>query len=354
MFRYVPIIKAKPGEFAALRNTYGSTKRVIAPLLELVPPPPAIPDKKTGKVSQPRPLSAQLRSHAKNIKESWQYDTLPVFIDGNRMAMSGVALKSLTAALPDHTLVPVLGITSESSYIDAVAELVKANPQRGACYRVRMGDPISQPRHFADLVSLNPDKIDIVFDLEYVIDDSDNLAKDIAVWINSLPDVGAWRSVTLAGGSFPVSLAKQNLGETSLPRLEWSLYCKTNSLASLARKVDYGDYGIQNPGRPASGHSGNANIRYTQNTRWVIYRGERIDFGNDTKNLTALMKPLCIMAASSPEFEGKDFCWADEHIADCAGRSIPENDHPTWKAVGFNHHITHAVRQLHAETSVPT
>ena len=148
-------------------------------------------------------------------------------------------------------------------------------------------------------------------------------------------------------------MAKHEPGETPLPRVEWSIWLKVNATKGLKRQVDYGDYGIQNPGPTNAGHSGNANLRYTLDTRWAIFRGEKIDLASETKNLTALMKPLCRMAASSPRFEGRDFSWADEHIESCAGMAIPENEHSTWKAVGFNHHMTHVVQQILAETSRP-
>ncbi len=116
---------------------------------------------------------------------------------------------------------------------------------------------------------------------------------------------------------------------------------------SLLRTIRYGDYGMQNPELSESGgNSGKANLRYTIENEWAIFRGGMIDMREPTKTIAALMKSLCKKARCHDFFCGRDFSSADEYIDDCGIEAqTPSNSATFWKQVGFTHHITFVSHQ---------
>jgi Beta protein len=353
---YVPILKGKRGEYLALQRLTFPIKSALTPMIEILPPTGGrkasrgdVDGDETAAPRQPRTTSSLIRQHATNIKAFGRYLDWPIFIDVHSMPKPTEALKMIAASLPQHHIVPVCTPRSTKDYLKAAKGVAK----NGLCYRISpevlFGSKcISCLAAFLESTSLRASDIDLVIDLKEIEEDSDQLAKDIVASINSLPDLADWRSVVLAGGSFPIDLSKRVAGESVIPRYEWRLYRKVCTRPELKRVPLYGDYGIQHPSPSGVGFLGKANIRYTANSEWIIFRGAKVmDQSVKESNVSAQMKALCEKAITSKSFANLE-CWADEHITECAGQSTAENEASTWKAVGFNHHMTKVVVQLRA------
>jgi hypothetical protein len=257
--------------------------------------------------------------------------------------------------LKNYYVVPTHGPGRGESCADAVVEIVKRKPVSGACYRIprdKLYDA-DLDDHFVNFVKrceVPASSIDVLIDFEGLSTEPDNEALMALIGrINSFPSLQDIRSLTLAGGSFPIDLSARQSGRSEITRIEWRMWQALIAGKRLARQPRFGDYGIQNPTSSSASFLGKANIRYTDKKTWIVFRGSRVIDPKDAKhNLSAEMKPLCVLAAKSKEFGGRDYSWADEYIESCAGLETPANDTAKWKAVGFNHHMTYVVNQLRA------
>jgi hypothetical protein len=296
-----------------------------------------------------------MRHHAKQIAECWRFAELPVLLDAQLVPNGGEALRLLVNMLKNHHIVPTHGPGRPESYAESVVEAVRKNQLHGACYRIpkdNLYEPNldSQLDDFINRCALSPADIDIVLDLESVGAEPSNESQMALIGrINSLPYLKDWRSVTIIAGSFPFDLTGTLAGQSVRKRIEWKLWQNLVAGRKLLRQPRYGDYGIQNPALSNASFLGRANLRYTSEENWIIFRGSnRIDQRSETRNLSAEMKALCRLAVKHKGICDADYSWADEYIHSCAGVETPANDASKWKAVGFNHHITYVVNQLRA------
>jgi len=228
---------------------------------------------------------------------------------------------------------------------------VKAS-SAGICYRIMSEYVFDSTRNLGlrelqESTGLGPDSIDVILDLGYITESYVDRCDFLTRRINAVAQMGEWRSLILAAGSFPADLTGRPKGFSTIDRHEWSLWSLLVTSKKLVRTPMYSDYGIQNPEqRESPPFSGLANIRYTTTSRWDIFRGEKIDPNLESNTISALMKGLCIMASAHPDF-CNDLCEADEYIKSCAANERdPANDHATWKRVGFQHHMAFVVRQV--------
>jgi hypothetical protein len=345
---YVPVLKSKRGEYLSLRHLAYSSYRSITPLIDISPPV----QKRTN--SKLTTLASQMHHHARGISECWRSAYMPIFVDTRLMGQdSGQALRSISVMLENHHVVPTHGPDRSKSHADAVVEAVKEHSERGVCYRIPRSslDAPTLYQHLEDFIGRCPfdaRSIDIVLDLETVgHDPSDESLTALVGRINAIPHLSELRSLTVVGGSFPVNLAGAPGGKSRWKRHEWELWKRLLSNERLSRSPRYGDYGIQNPMLSDVAFLGRANLRYTSKGDWIVFRGSnRVDPKTEDRNISAEMKKLCKLAVRCDEVKDAGYSWADEYIRSCAHLEIPANDAPTWKAVGFNHHMTYVVHQL--------
>ncbi|MDT7705851.1 MAG: hypothetical protein QOG20_1458 [Pseudonocardiales bacterium] len=99
--------------------------------------------------------------------------------------------------------------------------------------------------------------------------------------LQTLQHAEAWRSLTLAGGSFPENLSQIDKHRlTRLPRLEWRLFAEVCSEAADAglHMPTFGDYAVAHPD-PTSADidprvmSISAGLRYTIDGEWLVAKG---------------------------------------------------------------------------------
>jgi hypothetical protein len=334
---YVAVLRWRQGEVDALRNLYELDRKIITPLIELLP-------KKGGGFSK----------IIKDIGQNWGFD--PFFLDldrispnlrlgggGHPLILMGNAAKSMHLKL-----VPVTGLNRPKSYQAAVAVVARANKQ-GICVRVR-GNEISKPNFGTGLLKLlsshkkTPQETDLIVDLEVV----DNSKVDYAALCAKIPKLRRWRTFTVLGGAFPENLMQfVKNSEPTIKRYDWCGWREETTNGQLARKPSYGDYTIQCPTyEPPTVDFLNpsASIRYTASDQWLIMRGEGVF--NDNSAGFAQFPAQAMLLSEKPEFCGADYSFGDKYIKQVSGDWNHTGNFTTWICAGVNHHLTFVARQV--------
>jgi hypothetical protein len=166
-----------------------------------------------------------------------------------------------------------------------------------------------------------------------------------AAGLAALPRVDDWRSVTLAGGAFPLNLSGLS-GEALIPRADWEVWRSTISARSEedVRLPSFGDYAVQHPEPDEIDPrlmKMSAAIRYATPSDWLVLKGRNVqDYGWEQ------FHDLSADLVGRSEFRGPDFCAGDQTIQACAQRETGTGNAMTWRKIATNHHIAVVVDQL--------
>lgn len=347
---YVPILKWKMGEAKALEDSSDLTKNRLTPLIEIVPIPWDYEDDQPAKT-----LDDHLNRVPSQIARSWDMER-PIFLDGalghgdGLMANGWHPLVYLAAHLNAEgvTVIPVTSPNRDPAYQQAVASVQRIH-RSGMC--IRLGSADFTGNLHATLPTLlqqfdlNESQADVVIDLAAI----DPAQQDIYEFtaraaLAGLPNIQAWRSITLAGTSFPVNLSGI-MGTTQIPRSEWLIWQSIISdPRGLPRLPAFGDYAIAHPEMADVDPrlmTVSANIRYTLDTSWVIFKGRAIKSAGAAQYHT-----LCQSLVASQFYYGPAFSWGDQYIADCAAQAVGPGNATTWRKVATNHHLAVAASSL--------
>jgi hypothetical protein len=192
--------------------------------------------------------------------------------------------------------------------------------------------------------------------------DFQNIGKplpDIAAFINTIPDLNDWRSLTVIAGAFPKDLSKlEKNGQYELPRNDWLIW-KNHASTAKSRFPSFGDYTIQHG--IFEEHEGkhfnfSASLRYTADEYWVVMRGEGVLNENGAGFDQFPAQAQLLLERS--EFRGPQFSHGDMYIH-TMGQQFSKSGHAKdWLVATFNHHISFAVWQLnnffaHANNGAP-
>lgn len=353
---YVPIMRWKRGEYIALRRLVDQEQSRITPLAEIPP------ERDSGSEKRALSLNTRLDRTAEQIEENWGDRYLFIdlgLLDANLRATGNrhpVTVLFEAARKRGSQLIPVTALDRNAAYQRSVAEIILAD-KRGACIRLfdrDIANPglIKQLRELLVFLNLEAESTDILLDFLVV----QNAPLTYPAALNRLPDLYSWRTVTIAGGSFPVDLSGLSVGEHLLPRLEWQKWRKlvTKQLPSL-RLPTFGDYTTQHPVYrlhllPPGRINYSASIRYTTDEHWLVMRGEGV-FNDDSAGF-AQFPANAILLRDRPEFCKRDYSYGDNYIYEKAsqleatGRVKKPGNAETWLRAGVNHHMTFVVHQI--------
>ena len=353
-FVYMPILKGKEGEFAALEALSGDVRNVLLPLVEVPRVPYDYINERAAKS-----LDAHLNSVAQRLAKCWG-NGQPIYLDvpwlgeDEQITNAAHAMQRVLANCAGLALrvVPVVRVGSHVDYIESAAHHA-AECRTGVAIRLTVdnfAEEVDTARELEQLQSHLGDaqasEIDLLIDLEDVGRDGRDLLV-VRYVLTAVPNVMSWRRVVIAGASFPEDLSEIDAASTTkLPRREWQLW------QALWRRPDrlprhdliYGDYGIAHPIPkeldPRTMRM-SASVRYTTEEDWLIVKGRNVrQYGFEQYH------DLSRLLVSHADFCGPNFSWGDQFIADCArGKQGPGNA-TTWRKVGTNHHLTFVTRQL--------
>lgn len=190
-------------------------------------------------------------------------------------------------------------------------------------------------------------EIHVILDM-YAIGDVDVATKaaHLQPQVATLSALSKVKTVTVAGGSFPLSLGglKQG-GAHYLARKELEIWQAVRKLPECG-KVIFGDYGVTNPEpleeidprklNPA------AAIRYTLTNTWRVLRGGGVK--TPGKGGMGQYKNLCKILIKSPDYSGVPFSFGDERYDFHSQALTSSGSYMTWRRDATSHHLVLTVR----------
>lgn len=347
---YVPILKAKEGEFKALEVTFDATKQFMTPLLEIV----EVPWDYENEVEE-KEINVHLSNIGKKTLNAWG-TSMPIFIDSNVIDSARVMNDGITHHLSflfddfrskNILSIPVTGLTRHSSYKNTVNEIA-AIDGRGICLRLAKEDIASsdiKDNIDTDLqfYNLTPKQVDLIIDFGSIANADVRLLLLLVISMinNNIPYIHNWRTLTITSTAFPIDLSEIDSGTfDTIDRNEWIIW-KMLLTSDILRMPTFGDYSIAHPevvGINPRFIRMSASIRYTYNDYWLIARGRGLQRYGYEQYYT-----LCESLVVRPEYSGATFSWADNYISECSTRAVGVGNPTTWRKIANNHHFEKTV-----------
>lgn len=353
---YVPILRWRSAEIAALRFLIPEYKQSITPLIELVHPIPQRKPKDPAKVnkvikSRKKQLWDLVTIFPHTVDQVWGHT--PLFLDVSNLdadEQSDVLTSILNMAeFLRVKIIPVVQLNSNVEVIK-IAALYAKTTKLGLCLRIYRdsiegGNIENELKQLLDSTELKEEEVDLLFDYK-ITEESDYKLEKVEL------NLVKWRTFILASGCFVEDLSNMEPGKNEHKRLDWELWLKLIK-NSDKRIPAFSDYTIQYPfvKNAPGGGSPSASIRYTLDKIWIIWRGRSATiFGFEQYIANAAL------LSKMPDFYGKDFSYGDAYIQKF-GNMLKENDlsetgNPTtWLTAGINHHLSVVARQIDALAS---
>jgi Beta protein len=349
---YVPILKGRLGEFSALGTLSSSCVADITPLIEVPPVPWDFENEVPAKS-----LDAHLVPIGENCQKYWG-TSRPMFVDlawiSEQATASGIhPLRQVLDDLRTRTVeaIPVAGISRGERYLAAAAEAISED-QQGACIRLDLDDL----RGLAILdnaltttcekLGVAREEVDLILDFAaYDAAQAPAIEMAASMALTSLPTPKAWRSLTMAGGAFPLNLSSFQ-GEARIPRADLDVWrgLAINRAQELPRRPAFADYAVQHP-EPEEVDPRlmkmSAAVRYATSSEWLILKKKNVrDHGFEQ------FHEIAADLIGRSEFRGAAFSAGDAAIHACASETSGPGNATTWRKIATNHHIETVVDQI--------
>jgi len=346
--QYVPILRWKRGERGALKDLVDADKQRITPLIEL-PPSLFTLDYDAGD----QDLRGVLIRATGDIRKAWgtRYVFCDVGLMPPRAEASGgehpVKLVWEYARRQRLNLIPVTGLRRSQRYQSAVMSVIRRHDS-GVCIRLT-SEQMYSATFRSDLSQLlttcgvEPDHVHLIIDRRAV----NELSRPVRELLTRLPTVRAWRTLTVAGGSFPRDLSGFAVGQHRHPRHEWRMWTREVLDADgVERRVSFADYTTQHAvfAEPPRRANFSASIRYTSTDYWVVMRGEGV-FNDDSAGF-AQWPANASLLCDREEFCGPRFSAGDSYISSHSVLGASTGNAESWLRAGVNHHMAFVVRQI--------
>jgi Beta protein len=354
---YVPILKAKEGEFGALSRLLDETKDLVRPFIDV---PEVATDFETGEPA--KSIGQHVGNLAARIRESWGTGrpfllNLPKFRQGDMLADGTSVVAHVLRDCAEQALFVVPAVTRGTSperLMDVRSYLADQGAvSDGACVRLQIadvGDDVNLDTELDRLLTklaVGPGDIDLVVDLGDVGADVGRAAILARYALGAAREYTKdWRRVVLAGASFPEDLSEVSAATVqALPRNEWALWQMLHrSPKKIGLRLIFGDYAISHPIAkeldPRTMRM-SASVRYTTENAWMVVKGRNVrQFGYDQ------YYDLSRIIHDHADYAGESFSWGDDYIAKCARREEGPGNATTWRKVATNHHISRVTQDL--------
>lgn len=332
---YLPVLRAKKGEFRAVHSLSPSARSRLVPLFDV--PVPVLRNGKT--------LESYLAERAKGIHSAWP--TRPLYVDVHDLPLN---LRTPSGMQPITYLfdllrmhgsfaVPVTGTEPDRdrNYLAAVRAIV-ARDGRGACLRLA-DDDFAEPQTLGASVTgvlehlaISPFELDVVFDFRYVGNRGLQSLRAAALeGLQAIRGIGPFRNVIIAGSGVPDMLGKRDQGKVRREsRVEFELWTQVAVAFADRMPIVLADYGAISAYfvPPRESVTVPARIRYTTVRDHVFYRGKRSEYPE-----------ICRQLVGSADFVGENFSAGDRRIYHCAKGITGPGNPEIWVATDTNHHL---------------
>jgi Beta protein len=349
---YVPVLKGLAGEYKALREADGRVRAGVTPLIEV----PAVGWNFATETEAKTP-GEHVAGVARSLFGSWGPERR-VFVDAGLLNPADLVdghhpLQTVLDAGRELGLliIPVTGAERGQAYDAAVVRAV-GQDRRGVCLRLTGAD-LEDPDAIGGVLAgvrgplgLSVSDIDLVVDLGAMGAGGGLAVATVRMVLGSVPQLDAWRSLTLVASSFPLDLSDVDSdSDGTSPREEWRLWRALYSRqGQLLRMPTFGDYGVAHPvPRLLDPRVVNrsAQIRYTGEEDFHLIKGRSIK-----DNGSAQQHDIARRLVARPEFRGASFSWGDGYIAACARREVGPGNGSTWRSVGTSQHMAFVTEQV--------
>lgn len=365
---YVPILKAKQGEFDALVHLSERASNQIIPWFDI----PQLNDKnreKFEKCSKP-PIQSFLNDISFNIAKAWSgrpllCETKSIFIDfpqwlpdvqtENGEHIIPYLLNQLERCNVNVNPVIRCDIWGELVYVNALKN-IKLENGRNFCIRLDMDiDTVAEIMTETDYV--NQILLDIIEQLEinpvetYLLIDFGDVSKQshsILDMINqakqtiSLVQQCGFSQIMLAGASLPTSIneAVEDKDSTGLVLRKEMMTWQDILAENPSLNIIFSDYGVRNPNSVEESKGSkytNGKIRYTTSDKnYFIARGHWLYISDDK------FHQFCDLAKTvitSEYYLGESFSWADKQLSLHSNPTSKSGGLQEWISIDTNHHI---------------
>jgi len=337
---YVPILKGKRAEFPALGELH--SKHGITPLLEAVP-------------------SADADYIPRRMADNWPTEAAYFidlfFIDDpddieDATDQHPVRLCFAEVEEQGQLAIPVTGLARSPGYQSAVQQVV-SQQENGLMIRLTPDD-FEDADEFESTLETIPsyydlatDQIDLLIDLGSVGNSSaGTVAQIYRANIDLIPNLNEWRTLTVAGSAFPLSLAPLIRDQWNpAPRQEWRGWRQLVTGQNRPHRLPaFGDYAIAHPALPPQGRATIlAQLRYATQDSWIVWKGRNVF--TDPNGFDQFFA-ICANLVGRPEYRGAPFSWGDAEIAQKAANVGSSGNAETWRKIGTNHHIETVSEQI--------
>jgi hypothetical protein len=340
---YVPILKARLGEFTAIEHAEDPVKKLIRPVLEVVP-----------EAGLPTDVIRFYNRVAEHVP-----DGIVIGVDtchlaarfGPKTAADAMLFISDYLANLRYPMLPVIRPGDESGLAQACS-VAAVTHGLGACIRIGVAPQgYPGPPRFAEVeratfaAGLEPSSVDVLLDLG-VVGQPDHVARAVdaaragLAWAQQSP----WRSVTVAAGAFPRRLDDfPMLAATSVPRFDAAAWSQAVAGCPSAVPVGFGDYAVAHPELDNSQGGPPPTIRYADGDFWQVYRWPKDRSGGHSRFFE-----LCSALVRSPHWpqQGGKFSWGDEQIEAAAQGRGSRGTGRHWRSYSTSHHLAAVVGRL--------
>lgn len=359
---YVPVLRWKKAEQDALRALFEHEKLRLTPLFE-IPARRPLPRKDAPPPKRPRAKGDWLVAMATSLAGSWGTlrpgfaEVCPEITDPDPLTEIAARTEQFFSLARSRSvkLIPVVRLAFDPTRRSAI-QRVATQDKNGVCIRLSRVDlgRATLDRELSELIqnlNVEPRQVDLVVDL-HIVDDG---GFDLLVICSQIPYLRQWRTFTVVGGAFPSGLAKSSYGFNSFGRSEWRAWSEQVQRV-LPRKPAYGDYTTVHPVPfdPNKHPTPCANIRYTTERAWMVYKGLPL-VAKDAKPTDPSRHeqyPAIAFLVEKQEFyAGDHFCFGDQYLhtmaEKCRSGNLSNPGTPTtWLTAAINHHLTYTVLQI--------
>jgi len=330
---YVPIFKAKQGEFRALQNISERTKNKLTPFFD-------IPRQESN---DRRSLEAYLSTRALNLSKAVANFDFS-FVDFYDLALDLRTshgqhyLDYFFSELSEHNTnaIPVLGLDRDQNYLDSIHNLLKEDINT-ICIRLLDND-IATPgptneeiNKILDVLKIRPCNVHLLLDFRNISDVNVSEKKEDTVdFLKKLNEINAWLTLIISASSFPENLSEvERYSEKLIPRLEFKLWKQILTLyknRQIERLPTFSDYCICHPDlldfRPE--YNPSVSIRYTLEEHWLILKqaGLKRKVGERTVYDFSQFHSLSNRLRGDRRYFGPEYSYGDKYIYDCARRRV--------------------------------
>ncbi|WP_129830546.1 beta family protein [Vibrio parahaemolyticus] len=366
--KYVPISRAKGGEFEAYKQLGSSIKKSILPIFELPPMTESMLERKKY-ASVGNPYEVYVQGIASEIHNVFPKGSIGIDINNwapNDTVESGEnVLGYLNSCLSNLgcDVIPVIGYDrwEDIEYKTILKQLSKETSR----FCIRLDDDA-----FSDMQ-----------EEEYFLETFDDIVTSLGIDISRSSVLFDFGDVSLSKSSIvqiqdEITLALKLLNGYNFKFISIAgcsiagdingMVAKINSQAPVVRKemkawksikafnpntnLVFGDYGISNPKVSVEvAPYANGKIRYTISDSYLVVRG----YPRNQGEKGAQMHDLCRRLIKSGHYMDAKFSWGDRMITVCAnegcidGKKEPFKGSTTqWVAIDTTHHMTYVVEEV--------